>query len=239
MKIKIKMRKGTEMPFKISVAALKETLEAQKLLIDSALAEMTKENIEAAAVKSLLEKLDGDIDSFVSKIQEDYSDGLKEYDMVKYLNNMLEIEYSGIFDYNYYAARVSDESLADKLREFGAMELEHAHLLTRKIKKLGAIPVTPGAHERKKHTSIVAMLKEHAKGEQEAVKLCEEGVKMFTDPEFQWILGTIRVDEQSHQKEIKELIKKFENVEMVFSIQEKYNPPKDIDYDSDEPWIEG
>ncbi len=227
------------MPFKMSIASLKETLEVEKELIKSTLEQMESENIHETAVKNLLSKLQTDITSFVTKIKADFEDGLKEYDMVKYLNNMLKLEYKGIFDYNYYASLATDKELADRLREFGAVEIQHAQMIIDKIRALGAKPKIPGAAKRAKYTDVLEMLKEHAAAEKEAIELCEEGVKIFTDPEFQWLLGTIRVDEISHQRVIKELVKKFENVQMVFKIQEKYNPPKEINFKSDEPWTEG
>lgn len=226
------------MSFKITIGSLKETLESEKKLIHATLEEMEKENVKEPAVKNLLTKLDADIDNFVSKVKTDFETGIKEYDMVKYLNNMLLLEYNGIFDYNYYASLVSNDELADTLRKFGTMEIEHAHLLIDKIKKLGAKPKVQPASQRNKYKNVIEMLKDHSAAEKESIRLCEEGVKVFSDPEFQWILGTIRVDEISHQKIIKEMIKKFENVEMVFSIQSKYNPPKEVDFKSDEPWNE-
>jgi bacterioferritin (cytochrome b1) len=226
------------MSFKISVASLKETLESQKELIKATLDLMEKEQVHETTIKNLLKKLETDINGFITKIKSDFETGLKEYDMVKYLNNMLVLEYKGIFDYNYYASLVSDKDLADKLRAFGAMEIEHAHMLVDKIKKLGAKPKVIPAAKRAKYKNVSDMLNEHFVLEKESIKLCEEGVKIFTDPEFQWILGTIRVDEISHQRQLKELIKKFENIEMVFSIQSKYNSPKNIDFKSDEPWTE-
>jgi bacterioferritin (cytochrome b1) len=222
----------------MSIASLKETLESEKETIKTALNEMEAENVHETAVKNLLNKLETDISSFVNKIKADFETGLKEYDMVKYLNNMLKLEYKGIFDYNYYASRVEDKELAGKLKSFGAMEIEHAHLMIDKIKALGTKPKIPGAASRGKYANVLEMLNEHAAAEREAIRLCEEGVKVFTDPEFQWILGAIRVDEMEHQKEIKELIKRFENVEMSFTIRTKYSPPKDIDFESDEPWTE-
>ena len=226
------------MSFKISIASLKETLESEKELIKATMDEMEKENVHETAVKNLLKKLETHINGFVTKIKENLETGLEEYDMVKYLNNMLILEYKGIFDYNYYASLVTDKELADKLRAFGAMEIEHAHMLVDKIKKFGAKPKVTPAAKRAKYKNVSEMLNEHAQLERESIKLCEEGVKIFTDPEFQWILGTIRMDEISHQRQLKELIKRFENIEMVFKIQSKYNPPKDIDFKSNEPWTE-
>jgi bacterioferritin (cytochrome b1) len=227
------------MSFKISIASLKETLESERDVINATLKEMSEEGVKETTIKNLLTKLGSDIDSFVTKINADFGTGLKEYDMVKFLNNMLKLEYQGIFDYNYYASQVTDSDLAEKLRTFGSMEIEHAHMVIEKIKKLGAKPKIPGAAKRSKFKNVLEMLKAHAASEKEAIRLCEEGIELFEDPEFHWILGTIRVDEIDHQKEIKALIKKFESIDMAFTIQSKYNPPKKVDYDSDEPWTEG
>jgi len=227
------------MSFKISIASLKEALEAEKNEIKSLLDEMKKEKVDDVALKELLLKLESDITSFTGKVEDEFEIGLQDYDMVKFLKKMLELEYQGVFDYNYYASLVSDSELAESLRGFGAMEIEHAHLITGKIKKLGAKGKMPRAAKRYQFKTPLEMLKHHAKSEQEVVQLCEEGAKAFTDPEFQWILGTIRVDEIGHQKEIKDLIHKFEDIDLVFKVESKYNPPKDIDFDSDEPWVEG
>ena len=227
------------MPFKMSIAGLKESLESEQKVIKETLKEIDKENVKDTSVKKLLEKLDSDIGLFVSKIEADFESGLKEYDMAKFLNNMLRLEYQGIFDYNYYASLVNDEKLANRLRAFGVMEIEHARLLIEKIKKLGAKPKVSDATKRNKFKNALEMLREHSSAEQESINLCEEGVGVFSDPEFQWILGTIRLDELEHQKEIKDLINKFKDIEIVFKGNAKYNPPKNINFDSDEPWTEG
>ena len=227
------------MAFKISIASLKDTLESERTVIKSTLAEMKKEKVEDDALKELLIKLDTDITGFVSTVESDFGVGLKDYDMVKFLNKLLEIEYEGIFDYNYYASLVTVSDLADKLREFGAMEIQHAHMLTNKIKGLGAKAKLPTKDQRSTFKNALEMLKHHSKAEQEAIDLCDSGLKTFNDPELQWILGTIRVDELAHQKDIKGLIKQFEDIEMVFKLQSKYDPPKNVDFDSDEPWTEG
>ncbi|RMG60189.1 MAG: ferritin-like domain-containing protein [Deltaproteobacteria bacterium] len=167
-------------------------------------------------------------------------EGIENYDVVKFLNTMLRVEYQGIFDYNLHADSMEDRKLAERLRKFGAMEVEHARMLTQLIRKLGGTPrPVPASARKEEKISVKEMIERHLEGEKKAIELCEKGLNTFSSPEIQWAIGTIRLDEMDHMKELTSIYEEYKLSSEVIELNKKYRPPKEIDFDSDEPWVEG
>ncbi len=174
------------------------------------------------------------------KISEFIGEGVTTYDIVKFLNTMLKVEYQGIFDYNLHAANVADETLKERFRKFGSMEIEHARMLCQLIRKLGGAPKPSTAHLRRQEAiSLKEMIERHLEGEKKAIELCEKGLNVFSNTDIQWALGTIRLDELDHQKELTAIYDQYKLSTDIVEINKKYLPPKEEDFDSDEPWVEG
>ncbi|NIS74409.1 MAG: hypothetical protein GTO08_03855 [Deltaproteobacteria bacterium] len=175
-----------------------------------------------------------------TKMVDFQGEGIANYDVVKFLNTMLKVEYQGIFDYNLHAENIQDEKLKERFRKFGAMEIEHARMLCQLIRKLGGSPKPTSAHLRRQSpTSMKEMIERHLEGEKKAIELCEKGLNVFTSPELQWALGTIRLDEIDHSTELTAIYEQYKLSTDIVEINKKYVPPKEVDFDSDEPWVEG
>lgn len=188
----------------------------------------------------LLGKLEKNSGDSSGRITEFVGEGLANYDRVKFLNTMLKVEYQGIFDYNLHAESITDQALKERFRKFGTMEIEHARMLCSLIRKMGGTPKPSTAHLRKQENlTMKEMIERHLEGEKKAIELCERGLNLFSNPELEWALGTIRLDEIDHSKELTAIYNQYKLSTEIVEINKKYLPPKEVDFDSDEPWVEG
>lgn len=187
----------------------------------------------------LLDRIDGQLGEFDGRITAAYGSGLADYDAVKFLNGLLKLEYRGILDYNLYASSFAAPDVRGKFLKFGATEIEHARMMIALIRKLGGTPRPgPAALRRKRRITARELVEEHLAAEAEAVALCEKGMNTFSRPDLQWVLGTIRLDEIEHSRELTRIYEKHKLANHVLEINRKYVPPREVDFDSDEPWTE-
>ncbi len=232
--------KGQPMSYKITLSQLKDELGELSHLAQKAVAEMRAEGISDDEAAKFLGSLNERLSESADRLRDLAVSGLEEYNMIKFLNQLLKLEYNSIFDYQHYANSLASSALSEPLRSLGAMEIEHARMTINKIRRMGGKPkVNPKSLRRARKFSLGEMLKSHLKGEEETIELCEQGLGLFNDPEFQWLIGTIRLDEISHKKLLEDLLDRYGKAEALSEIQEKYIPPKELDFESDEPWVEG
>lgn len=192
-----------------------------------------------AELFALLDRMDAALGEFQARLNASAGAGLADYDAVKFLNNMLKLEYRGIFDYNLYAGSFEDPGIREAFKKFGAMEIEHAKMLFALIRRFGGTPrPSPAAVRRRRQITIRELIDEHLAAETEAVALCEKGMNTFPQPDLQWALGTIRLDEIEHARELTRIREMHALATEIAEINRKYVPPKEIDFDSDEPWTE-
>src|SRR3990172_6842208 len=98
------------------------------------------ERFRNAELFLLLDRMDGQLGEFEKKLTSAFGSGLADYEAVKFLNNMLQLEYRGIIDYNLYASAFADRDIREKFRKFGAVEIEHARMIIALIRKMGGTP---------------------------------------------------------------------------------------------------
>lgn len=228
------------MSYKMTLSQLKDELGELSHLAQTAVAEMKEEGISDDDAAKFLQTLNKRLAESADRLGDLAGSGLEEYNIVKFLNQLLKLEYNSIFDYQHYANSLASSALAEPLRSLGAMEIEHARMTINKIRRMGGKPkVNPKSLRRARKFSLGEMLTSHLKGEEETIELCEQGLGLFSDPEFQWLIGTIRLDEISHKKILEDLLDRYGKAEALSEIQGKYIPPKELDFESDEPWVEG
>jgi rubrerythrin len=189
---------------------------------------------------AVLEKLNTMVTSFSQQIEELTQVESGDYgNMVEFLNHALKLEYNAIFSYQQYARAIEDPVVAAHLLRFGAIELEHSRQLAHLIRKLGGEPkFNPPASGGGKKMTLKEVLLEHQKGELAAIKLYEEGLNYYTDQEFAYLIGKIRLDELDHAKELKELLEEYDQSELVVHLKSEWRDDYAGD-DKDRPWIDG
>src|SRR5574341_297148 len=190
------------------------------------------ERVRNAELFMLLDRMDAELEEFRKRLVATHGTGLPDYDAVKFLNNMLKLEYRGILDYNLYAGAISDPDIRAKFLKLGAMEIEHAKLMFSLIRRYGGTPrPSPAVERRRRKISLRELIEAHLAAEAEAISLCEKGINSFTQPDLQWALGTIRLDEVEHARELRKIYEKHKLATELLEIGKKYVPPKEIDFD--------
>jgi len=202
------------------------------------------ENSDKEVSEEMLSELTvchGNLSLLIREIKDIAELDIEENSVVQFMNRMLKLEYHCVFDYILFADCIENDSeLSEKLREFGKTEVEHSKVLIKRIRAQGGLPrLNPEAETKMKELTIGEMFEYLLKMEKASVSLCEKGLSVFQDPEFQWVFQTIMNDGQKHIVELNKLICTVNGLENSVLVQSRYNHPKDIDFNSDEPWIEG
>lgn len=131
------------------------------------------------------------------------------FEMIRYLNEGLRMEYQNILDYERYVSATEDSSLADRLRTFGAEERRHAHALSAKITELGGEPKFTVAHEQRPDMTAFDLIQRHHDTEKQVIQYYEMGLEKFDDPGFRWLIGKIKVEEEEHLKELEAMLEQY------------------------------
>jgi bacterioferritin (cytochrome b1) len=137
------------------------------------------------------------------------------FEMIRYLNEALRMEYQNILDYERYVGATDDASLANKLREFGAGERLHAHALSAKITELGGEPKFTVAHEQRPDMTAFELLQQHYKTEQKVIEYYESGLEKFDDPGFRWLIGKIKVEEEEHLEVLEAMLEEYRDAAVL------------------------
>jgi bacterioferritin (cytochrome b1) len=227
------------MKFNQSTRFLKDELEKVREKVKECSGLFKKERINNYEIGELLEDMKKGLGGYINKIDKLVQFDEEKYTIVQFLNEVLKLEYNGIWDYNMYASSIKDPLLAADLKRFGASEGKHALIVANMIKKLGgSAQFNPPEYRKKKKLSVKEMLDEHKKGEMDAIKLLERGMKKFSDPEFQYFIGKIRLDEKEHLKEVEKLLKEYKDLKAMIEVKD-YRWRDDYAGDEkDRPWVE-
>ncbi len=121
-----------------------------------------------------------------------------ERDLLKLLQEGLQLEYNGIFLYRIHAREVADQALAARLAEFGAMEQEHATALGDAIVAAGGAIRYHFEPLEQLAKPLVTIIDEHLAGEKAAIALYERGLAIATDEEMRRLFQGLLRDERYH-----------------------------------------
>lgn len=131
-------------------------------------------------------------------------------DLVKSLNEALQLEYTDIFLYPRQADIVKEKEISQMFEKFGRMELRHADNIAMQINALGGKPVWEFSMLDAKE-SLDEILDDHLENESKAIALYNELIEAADregEDELKLILKGIRAEEEHHFKKIKEILVK-------------------------------
>jgi len=137
------------------------------------------------------------------------------FEMIRYLNEALRMEYQNILDYERYVNATEDTGLANRLREFGAEERRHAHALSAKITDLGGEPKFTVAHEQRPDMTAFDLVEQHYDTEKQVIQYYEMGLEKFDDPGFRWLVGKIKVEEEEHLAELEAMLEEYRDTAVL------------------------
>jgi len=189
---------------------------------------------------SKLKVLEGNVSLLIHEAKELAGLDIEENSIIQFMNHMLKLEYRSVFDYMLFADSVKDVDLSNELRDLGKTEVEHTKVLINRIRSEGGIPrLNPEAGVHAKKMTVRGILEKQLEIGEQSKNLCKKGLSLFQGPDFQWVFQTIMNDEQKHVEKLTNLLKTLAELETSVLVQSRYNHPQDIDFNSDEPWIDG
>lgn len=127
-------------------------------------------------------------------------------DLAEALTQALRLEYESIHLYHYYALRLSDEKVAQKLRMIGDIEIDHGRKLAELIKGLGVGVNVDVFGEGLKSFGFKELLDESLQKEVSSIEVFERALALTQDKALIDLLRGFQEDERAHQKIIREIV---------------------------------
>lgn len=133
-------------------------------------------------------------------------------ELLKKLQEILDLEYSDVFIYNneaeLFKLKFKDvENLIKVYKEFALDELTHADIISKQISLLGEKPIWEYKNIFTSN-SIRESLKVHLEREIKSYQIYTEVIKSVQDREFKILLKGIRENEKEHIEKIRNILKK-------------------------------
>jgi bacterioferritin len=130
--------------------------------------------------------------------------------LIKLLNEALQMEYVDIFLYPREASEAKSSEIAERFEHFGRMEVRHADSLAMQIINLGGVPKWDFLPIQSKK-SLDEILLDHIDRERKAVHLYTNIIDVASENsemQIELVLRGIKADEELHLNFVKELLKK-------------------------------
>lgn len=164
----------------------------------------------------------------------------RRFDMIGFLSEALGMEHNIVSELQSYMRVIPDEELKADLNRLLLEEKKHEEALANRIRTLGGeSQTTYNVAPRPREISILELLKRHKKSDEQCRHHYEVGLTRFREPEFQWILGQLAMEEQEHVAQLDALIAKYQNAEVVSPDLKhiKWVDPY-MGAPGDRPWVE-
>jgi len=111
---------------------------------------------------------------------------------------------------------IPDEDLKNDLNKLMLEEKKHEEALAARIRSLGGEATTTYAMPpRPREVSVLELLKRHKKSDEACKAHYEVGLTKFREPEFQWMISQLEMEEREHVNELDQLIRKYQDAEIV------------------------
>jgi rubrerythrin len=164
----------------------------------------------------------------------------RRFDMIGFLTEAMNMEAHIVGELQSYMRVIPDEELKADLNKLLLEEKKHEEALANRIRSLGGDPqATYNLAPRPREISILELLKRHKASDEQSRRHYEIGLTRFREPEFQWILGQLAMEEQEHVAHLDGLIQKYQSAEVV-SPELKHIKWVDpyMGTPGDRPWVE-
>ncbi len=164
----------------------------------------------------------------------------RRFDMIGFLTEALHMEHHIVGELQSYMRVIPDAELKNDLNNLMLEENKHEEALAARIRSLGGeSQTTYNAAPRPREISILELLKRHKKSDEECKRHYEVGLTRFREPEFQWMIGQLVMEEQQHVHMLDDLIHKYESADVV-SPELKHIKWVDpyMGTPGDRPWVE-
>lgn len=228
------------MSFSFAVKDLGDALDASLGALAETTARYDADGIRDVELRKILEETGNSLRRLRERLEGILAAHESRYDMVAYLNEGMRREYRGYQDYVKYVRHIRDADLARRVKEFGDSEAEHAQALAKMIRDLGGTPMVPAPELRAdKPVSVLEFLEANRRDEIETIAFYRKGLDRFDDPEFCWLIGQIRADEEDHLRDLDALIEDYRRKEILIRPEPGFRWfDRYMGEPGDRPWIE-
>jgi rubrerythrin len=164
----------------------------------------------------------------------------RRFDMIGFLTQALHLEHQIVGELQSYMRLIPDEELKGDLNKLMLEEKKHEEALAARIRSLGGETVTTyDMLPRPREISVLELLKRHKQSDEACKAHYELGLTKFREPEFQWMISQLEMEEREHVSQLDDLIKKYQQAEIV-SPELKHIKWVDpyMGTPGDRPWIE-
>lgn len=199
------------MRFTIAVKQLddriKETLDVVKLCKEL----YEQDGIDEPELKDSFEEVEKNLEGLRSKLNRILAANERTYELIGFLTQSLQMEHMIIAELqNYLQAIKSDEQLREDLHQLIVEEKRHEDAIVRQLRQLGAEPkFVHTVPEKPAVESIVELLLRHKGLDEKVHQHYSVGLSRFKEPEFQWILSRLALEERDHIKKLDDMIEKY------------------------------
>lgn len=131
----------------------------------------------------------------------------RKFDMIAYLTEALKMEHGTVSELQSCLRVMPESPVRETLHRMLLEEKQHEEALVKRIVDLGGEPrVDLEIPPRPTSLSIADLLDQHRQRELATQRHYELGLSRFEEPEFQWILGQLNIEEKEHLKKLDELL---------------------------------
>lgn len=140
----------------------------------------------------------------------------RRFDMIGFLSEALNMEHHIASELQSYMRVIPDEELKKDLSKLMLEEMKHEEALAARIRSLGGeAQTTYKATPRPNEISIIELLKQHKITDEQCKNHYEVGLTKFREPEFQWMIGQLVMEEREHVSLLDNLIRKYQDAEVL------------------------
>ncbi len=204
------------MQFTFAVKKLDDRLNRTFSSLESCKELYEKEGINEPEMLESFDKIGKDLSVLKKSIAEILAANERQFDMIEFLTEALKLEYQITAELQSYIRVIPDQGLCKELNKLLLEETKHEEVLASQIRNLGGDPQVHYKIEPKPaEMSIIDLLSRHRQMDMKTKKHYDVGLSRFKEPEFQWILSKLTVEEAEHLKKIDVLIGKYQEEEVL------------------------
>jgi rubrerythrin len=204
------------MHFSFAVKTLDTRIQRALAALDTCQQLYQEESIAEPRLLQTFTQTRGTLESLAHSLRDILAANERMFDIVGFLTEALRMEHAMVARLQGHLLAIQDQELRDHLHELLVEEKKHEEALAGKIRSLGGEPeVTYEVAPPPKDISIVDLMKQYRCEVQRAHLHYEEGLSRFKEPEFQWILGQLSIQEQEHAVRLDKIIEKYSSADVL------------------------
>ncbi|MFA5866112.1 MAG: hypothetical protein WC975_15680 [Phycisphaerae bacterium] len=228
------------MQFSFAVKKLDDNLKQTLVILQNCRTLYDQDGICESNLLDTLTRTGENLDQLRETLQNILAANERRFDMIEFLVQALNMEHHIVGEMQSYMRVIPDEELKADLNKLLLEETKHEEALASRIRSLGGeSQTTYNVAPRPREISILELLKRHKISDEQCRQHYEVGLTRFREPEFQWILGQLAMEEREHVTQLDALIQKYQSSD-VMSQELKHIKWVDpyMGTPGDRPWVE-